>query len=148
MNFDQILAEAQKTADKRKKAYVELKKQAPTFLRAYAEKMKELGYKYSYFKAKLFLDQAEFSCYSEYGRKESWLEFDFNTLALTEATEEESEFGEFGNVYDGAEYPLDFSTNTDGAVLLGILESLPVRLKKCIEAKEKEVSRMEAVLSK
>ena len=147
MTFDEIIENAKETAGKRSKAFTDLKKAAPFILVQYASAMLALGFKDTKFKYKLFHDQAEYNVHS--AGRESWIKLDFASMKLIEATEEQMDmYGEPADVYDGHEYLLDFSENTNGLALLGILESLPQKIEKCVKIVSSNIKDIENVLAK
>lgn len=151
MNFNKLTESAAIAADARTKAYSELKKAAPDYFRQFAEAMKNLGYVNTYFRGKLFHDQATFNEAGEYDNNTgASLVFDFKEMRFQEATDEEmnGKTGNFEDVYDGKYYELDFSSNTYGKMLLQILSSLPSKLQNCIAKVENESKNVNEFLTK
>jgi hypothetical protein len=149
-NFNELTDNAAKVADARTKAYTELKKAAPEYFRQFAEAMKNLGYVNTYFRGKLFHDQATFNEFGEYDNNTgASLVFDFREMKFQEATDEKmnGKTGNLEDVYDGGYYELDFSSNTYGKKLLEILKSLPARLKTCTEKAESEIKAVNEFLT-
>ena len=147
MTFDEIIENAKETAGKRSKAFTDLKKAAPFILVQYASAMLALGFKNTKFKWKLFHDQAQYGI--DPTCREGSLMFDFASMKLIEATEQRMDmYDEPIEVYNGHAYSLDFSENTEGLVLLRILESLQNKIEKCVAIVQSNIKDIENVLAK